>query len=451
MMILVRINMLPVLPILCLYVLWERGIKTALVASLAGCLTLAAGHALFWPGILHLWAYWLPREITPFLDNFRLPQGYIRLWDPHITAMDRLLSVLQSIRLHFVAIVGVLSVWLFWPKRSEWKSRGAFRSAVFLSLLFIALTLLHAWATLAKNYCVYCLPGYVAFYSTIGFVLVVITFSVWHDSQPLWKQIVVVILILGISVGIGLAAFEDIGSQLLTLRFPGMLLDPRGYSFIDFIPLEKILSRRFDLDFPDQRRLVPAVAGGLAGLLILGSTVLIYYLYRTRIKPQSPHSFAYWITIIFILVGFGLSPAKFLAGGKAAYDCEGDTLESYKTAGNHLAQLIAPGSRVYWRGGLSVAPLLYVPNIRIYPPQINGDYSYYIGGDPDALLKFGFWNLELDRQWIQEADYVLVQESYYKEWKEIAGNLEGFEELTPSPPTVLCEPGTAIHIFKRSP
>ena len=47
-----------------------------------------------------------------------------------------------------------------------------------------------------------------------------------------------------------------------------------------------------------------------------------------------------------------------------------------KLPGNIWRETIPPGSRIYWFGQLSVVPLLYLPGVRIYPAQINGDYSF---------------------------------------------------------------------------
>ena len=61
------------------------------------------------------------------------------------------------------------------------------------------------------------------------------------------------------------------------------------------------------------------------------------------------------------------------------------------------------------REGRLLAIFLYMPDVKIYPPQMNHVHSYFIGGDSDTLLRHGRWNDELARQWLAEADYIMLQ------------------------------------------
>jgi hypothetical protein len=73
------------------------------------------------------------------------------------------------------------------------------------------------------------------------------------------------------------------------------------------------------------------------------------------------------------------------------YDCGGDVVGSYEAVGAHLQRLIPAGASVYWAGGLSPVPLLYLPRAEIFPAQLNGDYSFRMAGSgqPGAV-----WLLE---------------------------------------------------------
>lgn len=454
-MVMIRINMIPILPLLSLYAFWQGGRKAGVVATLASGFTFLLGHALFWPDILQLWAYWLPREISPFLNDYRLPEGYQRFWDPQVSPESRLLSLLYSVRLHFTAVTGVLVTWLLWPRGDRWKRRSDFRAAVFLSALFLSFYLVHIWATLGNNYCVFCLPGYMAFFSPLGLILVVLSFTTWRQKLPAWYQLGLVVLIIGLCTGIGYASFEKIGAQLLEIQFPGIFLTfPRPSA--GFHDLSKILSFRYGLKFADQRRVVSFVAGALAGILIL-FLALAVRLGCARLQKDKPDlvanrspSFGYLTLVILLVGGSLLAPTLPLGGGKNAFDCPGgDTIRSYQAAGEHLAGTIPAGSRVYWMGSLSAVPLLYLPGVKIYPPQLNGDYSYYISGEADTLLRLGFWNRELNQRWLDEADYILVQDRFYEKWIERAERFPPLEELTPSPPTAPCLNRAQIHILKR--
>jgi hypothetical protein len=156
--------------------------------------------------------------------------------------------------------------------------------------------------------------------------------------------------------------------------------------------------------------------------------------------------------VVFLVVGTLLAPTMILGGGYTTYDCSDDVLESYEAAGKHLAENIPPGSRVYWNGQLSTVPLLYVQGIRIYPAQINGDYSLLRNGeDADLVNRFGRWNQALAYQWASEADYVLIEQRKFRDWLRDLMLSGGYEELTPTPPTVYCRDNSQIRIFKRLP
>lgn len=445
-MVLTRINLIPVLPLLVLYVFWQHGRKAGTIATIASGLTLVIGHALFWPNILRMWAFWVPSSISPFLDAWRPPPDARPSWDPNIDAAGRLLSFFLIFRVSFFAMVGTFVTWLLWPRKENWKNSGDFRSAIFLSALILSLLLAHMWATLSKNYCVYCLPGYTTFFSLSGIVLIVITFAIWRKKLPVWYQLLLGVLVLLLSAGIGYAAFETIGNPLQDYEISRALVgyDPPSAT----ISIGKWLHNRYDMDYAYIRRMLPTIAGLGVGLFILLIALLVSALYDRRQEVQR-WTFGYWVLLIFLVVGTLLFPTQPLGGGYAFYECEGDVIQSYEQAGEHLAQVIPPGSKIYWKGGLSAVPLLYVPDIQIYPAQINGDYTYYISDDPDALSRYGFWNDELSQQWTNEADYILIQERYYSGWLADLTSSESYEELAPTPPTVYCREDAQIHIFKK--
>jgi hypothetical protein len=138
-----------------------------------------------------------------------------------------------------------------------------------------------------------------------------------------------------------------------------------------------------------------------------------------------------------------------LGGSYNLYDCTGDAIAL--TNNRRLPGAPSGGSLVYWKGGLSPAPLLYLPDIQIYPSQLNGDYSLRLGGEEDALLRYGWWSMPLAEKWVGEADIVLVEEQYYYGWLKKAVRLAGYTELPLSPPTSGCRTDSQIRIFQRSP
>ena len=137
------------------------------------------------------------------------------------------------------------------------------------------------------------------------------------------------------------------------------------------------------------------------------------------------------------------------SGGYQTYYCGGNVIRSQEIIGEHLASVIPTGSRVYWRGRLSAVPLLYISDVRIFPAQINGDYTIYQGGDFERLEKFGFWNEDLAQQWANEADFILIARHYYDGWLKDFVNAGQFDELEFTPQTAHCEADAQIRIFRR--
>jgi hypothetical protein len=139
-----------------------------------------------------------------------------------------------------------------------------------------------------------------------------------------------------------------------------------------------------------------------------------------------------------------------LNAGRSSPDCEQDILSANEQLGAHLASVIPADSLVYWDGGLSFAPMVYVPHVRIFPPQINDGYTYRIGGDPDTLFRFSHWNSELNDQWMKSADVFIIESKRYSTWKSFL-NPQEFEEYQKPPTAPSCEDGAGLRIFHRLP
>jgi len=451
-----RLNLMPVLPVLILYVFWAHGRRKGLIAASLGILTIIIGYLIFWPGILQVWALVLPRSVTPFLNKWRTQTYYPSVWNPVIAKENQILSLSQSIRNHFTALIALLIAVLLWPIKGGFKKKSDLRTAVFLCALFIILLLIHTWSSVGSYYCVFCLSSYLTFFSLIGFLLIPLTYIAWRKQIPLWLQLVIILLIISISTLVGFGIYEQIGKQILEIQIPRSVLEfPKAAS--GNIPIQNYLKKTYDYDFKTSRRVVSSIFGFVISLLVLLIALIIRVFsphLRKRFNKGNENAvpvYGYWALLVFLLAGSILSPVVDIIDERDALFCSRDVLASYQAAGEHLASVIPPGSQVYWKGGNSVVPLLYVPDIKIYPPQLNGDYSYKYYGEPDQLLKYGWWSVPLADQWLNEADVVLVQQRYYDEWYRERLKAGIFEELESTLPTVYCEDNTHIRIFKRMP
>lgn len=449
---LTRINMMPVLPLLLAYLFWQNGLLTALVAALTGGTTLLLGHALFWPNILTLWVKWLPRQLTPYLDTWRKAGIFTRIPKPGPTTLDQLYSVSRTLQFHFLPIIGSLSSWLLWPKRCNWKRSSNFRAFAFISALFLTLLLMHAWASLGKNYCPYCLEGYLGFFAPLGLLIISTSFSVWQKRPKTITQIIIVFLVIAVCSGLGFAHFERNIAGILSIQVPRALFDfPQMTTGV--VRLSDALMNKFSLSEATIRRLDPVATGAFIGLVVLLAAWLVKILWcQFTQKQPAPtiSSYGYLLIMIFLGTGLVFSPTQWLSGGNYIYDCSGDALQTYPEVGNQLAAIIPPGSQVFWRSSCPV-PLLYLSEVSIYPSQINGNFAYFLDGDPDEMLKLGYWNRELERKWLQEADFILIEAAQYNNWLREYIQQGNFKKILETPPLAACNPSTHLLVFVRRP
>lgn len=444
--VLTRQNMIFFLPFLYGYVFWRFGWKTSWQSLASGAAVFLAGHALYWPRILTMWTPWLPRELTPFLDAFRGPLHIITAWNPELDWASRLSSFFQGVRQHFIVLVGsgiCALLWLFFAK----KGQPRLREAVFLGSLYFALAALHAWAAIGSDYdtysCVYCFSPYLGFFDPVGVLFLAVSLSSLRELRvqgrfSALQSMAASLLVLVTCAGIGLSLFADLDKRLLSFPFPrfqGGRILPGATTFWD------ALLNKFDLPVALLRKYSTAGMGFVAGLLILLIAWLLWRRYRDHVG-----SYARSLLPGFLVLGFLFTP--WIAGSESRPDCATDVIRQNEVVGGFLAANIPAGSLVYWDGGLSVVPLLYVPDIRIFPPQINDGYSFRVGGDADKLYEFGLWNGTLEQSWIASADVFIIEGWRFKDWKDILAP-DRFRELGVSPVDTSCTQGSGVRVFER--
>lgn len=441
--VLTRQNMAPILPLLILYVLWQHGPQKAAWAFGVGALIFIAVHIYYWPRILSIWAPWLPTNLTPFLDTFRLPNDSVAIWDPSIDFSNRLNAFFQGIRYHFIPLLGSLFGLILLPPRRDWKTVPAMRAAVFLSVSYFLLVIMHGWAALASQYesysCVFCFSNYLGFFDPLGILFFVIAFTyAWNREPNRAAQILVVFIVIAVSTGIGFSLFEQVGDGLLNLPMPRFR---SGQILPGWVALADMLKHGFDLQLFQIKRWISSVLGLLIGFGIL----IIVYIFWKRKKSTN---FSVLLVNSFLVAGFVLSPVLHL--GESRLDCQTDVISNNEKLGAYLASIIPADSLVYWDGGNAYTPMIYVPQARIFPPQINDGYTYRIGGDPDVLYSFSHWNSELDAHWRSEADIFIIEAKRYVNWKDFL-DPQHFQEFAKPAYSPSCGDGTELRIFQRLP
>ena len=442
-MVLTRQNMVMVLPIALIYIFWQHGRRAGWLALATMAIPVVVVHWMYWPNILQIWTPWLPKSLTPFLDFARVSVGGTAGSKVGGSSDALWLSFWEGVRFHLLPLAGTLFAIICFPRRSDWKSGAQFKTSIFLIILMLVLTGMHLMAALGSDYCPYCSSLYLAFFSFVGLLVTAVSFSAWTRRLSIWRQALVTVLVLSLFTGIGFGGYQGL-TGLLTLQVPRV-------SGMQFLPgttdLWRLLANKFDVSYKFLEIFLPAVFLTLIGALFISLGVaLSATLRRRRILVSSG-----WLVITgFLALGLLLSPIPALAGAASNYDCDGsDIILAYEQAGAVLARQLPEGSTVYWHGGLSPVPLLYIPDIQIYPPQLNNWYNFRVGGNTDLILKRGGWNDVLSKKWLSEADYILVEDRNYRSsfWNAISPDI--FDELTASAPIKTCTTGSQIRIFRR--
>ncbi|PKN92602.1 MAG: hypothetical protein CVU44_13140 [Chloroflexi bacterium HGW-Chloroflexi-6] len=450
--VMVRINLILLLPLLVLYVFFENRSSPKFPGFghlgeagrgfwlLAGILISFGGvHLLYWPNILRLWARWLP---LPLLAPFFAPE-HIPSWSPEPPIGFRLASFFLAFRYHFAALVGALTAFVFWPKKGRLHEE---KSAIFLVVFLLSSFLLHAWAALGNEYCVFCFPTYTAFYSGIGLLLVAATLSSWDLNPPAWRAWTGFIALLLLLAGMAYSAEgtvrgllpENFYRRLVTLPMPGFGNAQIWQVFANKLGLEmRAVTDAAQIIFPV--------------ILTVGTVLLLPLIIRFTIRLSASKSVAQSAFassfLIITFLGTLFSPSPLLAGEYQGYDCPADTLPGYETVGAALAERIPPGSKLYW-DGYSPVTLLYLPGIQILPGQLHGAYSFRISDDDAGLRRYGWTNQSLNEQWLAESDFVLLEARNLDPDSWLSGQLSAFELVLETAPQS-CESSSIMYLYRR--
>ncbi len=440
-MILIRENMLFVLPLLILYLLWQYGWKIGFLALISGLLVFAIGTFWYWPEVLYLWSVRLPAPAAQFISEWQPPSTIYgeRLPKVEIGNLYRtFLYFWLTFRLHFLTLVSAVVVWLLWPFRKGLHLTERMRAAIFLSVLLLVLLAAHMLASIGGEVCVSCILLYVGYFDFIGFLLLVVAHRFLVRDLSAFRRIFVLVIGAIIILSIGATTHEDLSSTFAKAMIER--LDPfyLWHAWLNLTGLPHLLLFRATFVV-----LVSVLVVLLFALALLWTRCFYAdrQLWRRKVGLIGLNA--------LLIFGLILSPTKVLGKGNDFFDCDGsNVLASYERAGEYLRSVIPPGSQVYWDGRMD-AIFLYLPDVKVYPPQLNHTHSFYIGGDADALLRTGLWNDVLAKQWLAEADYILIEAGQKQDWVMAILQSDKYVKLKPSPKTEKCRWQSAILVYKR--
>jgi hypothetical protein len=440
-LVLTRENMAFVPPILFLYIFWQHGWKPGLLAMLCAGILFLAGNVFYFPENLKFWVIRVPDFPFSFLQAWKMPPaGGIDLPEPEESNLYRMvLYFWLTFRLHFVSLVSALVVWLLLPFRNVRPLSERMRAVIFLSVLLLVLYIAHIQVAFFGEFCISCILLYVGYFDFLGLMLLVIAAPILLKQLTRLRQTIIFVAIALLILGIGFSSHEDLRSDFakaMIERLDGTYIWGAMIHYLAFVPQLILFRVTFVL-------LVSALVIAV-GALALG---LVYRRYKdSRLAGGRTGILA---LNLFLILGLILSPTRVLGLGNDFFDCgETNVFTSYQKAGAALSQVIEPGSKIYWEGRIP-AIFLYMPNVNIYPPQLNHVHSYRMGGKSDVLLRYSQWNDELASQWLEEADYIMVQntEKVYLTDEMLASGK--YVKVMSAPRAEKCRWQSVIQVYKR--
>ena len=441
-MILTRENMLFVLPLLFLYLLWQYGWKTGFLALVSGLTVVAIGTLWYWPDVLKLWAKVLPTTpVTPDLSGWQPPAEAYGESVPIVETSNYYRVFLYfwlTFRLHFVTLISAATVWLLWPLKRRWHLTERMRTAIFLSVLLLVLLAAHMQASLFGDFCVSCILLYVGYFDFIGFLLLVVAHRFLVRNLSTFRRTLILAIGAIVIISIGSTTYED-----LSTTFAKAMIE-----HLDRVYLWNALLNVTGLPHLFLFRITFVLLVSIVVVLLFAGGLLWTQRFFTDRQMWLKKVGLVGLNALLI-VGLILSPTKALGKGNDFFDCDGsNVLASYARAGEYLRSVIPPGSQVYWDGRMD-AIFLYLPDVKVYPPQLNHTHSFFVGGDADALLRIGLWNDVLAKQWLAEADYIMIESGLKQEWVMQILESNKYSKLKPAPKTEKCRWQSSILVYKR--
>ena len=440
-LVLTRENMAFVPPILFLYIFWQHGWKASLLATLCAGILFIGGNAFYFPDNLKFWATRVHGFLAQYMSSWQMPSAGVEgsIPEPEESNLYRMiLYFLLTFRLHFVALVSAVTVWLLWPIQGMTLFTERMRAAIFISVLLVVLYVAHIQAAFFGEFCISCILLYVGYFDVLGLMLLVIAWPfLLKELTPLRRVIVFGVIALFV-VGIGFSSHEDLSSE-----FARAMIER-----LDKVFLWNALLFRTGLSPLLLFRTSFVLLASFFVLVVSG--IVLWVVYRRLNGGQAAGRKIGLVALnSFLIAGLILSPTQVLGAGSDFFGCDGsDVIASYERAGRELSTVIKPGSKIYWEGRL-LSIFLYLPDVQIYAPQMNHVHSFYQGGDSDTLLRFSHWNEELARQWLEEADYILFQPEERIYLSDEILESGDYVKVMASPKAERCRWQSVINVYQR--
>jgi hypothetical protein len=402
-----RENMVFLLPLLIIYVFWEHGKKKGLYSVAVILFLFILGHLIFWPEILYLWGRWIPDFGPSVAEGIDFPA--VEDVADSSSLFQRLLSIGTALRVFLIPLVGFLLTLIFWPNKKDWESGSHQKAAIFLSVTYFILLIAHMYASVGMDYCVFCTTQYTAFFGSMGLIIFAASYTSLNRSQGKIRRLIGVILLILILSVVGYSLFELVGYRINNILLPRV----RDWKFLPGnAMLWQILANKFGLSLETSRRLLPTILGFMIGALF---TLLLFVFSNKFALRNKKHFLDFFIPFLFIPLIIFLPLVNQLPENSL---CSSNVPRIYQSMANRILTRLDPGEKIFIDGSLANIPLIYIPSEYFFPPQVNGDFSFKEEENTDELLQGGYWNQALRDQWLEEAEFFIIDYGEMGAWED---------------------------------
>lgn len=451
---LTRQNLLPFYVFGIVFVVWQYGFKKAWfpIAVSAGLFLLV--NAIYWPDMYRY--MWRPmiRIAGEILDAV-LPGTWQQVASSSASEMGEPAmaygsnfvrqpwNIFYTVGIYIVPVSFALTFLICgnWAKASKSEH---FKTFVFLYVSFIVLFLIHLMAVLNNNVLIFSFPMYPSFFLPLGLLIIPWSVAWMNTSDNLIRNILLSLTGVFISTGVGLALHRTYSDRLMFMTVPRV----RNMHILPgTTELWRTLENKFRLGYDNLEYILATVYGFMVGVCII---IICYILYRILRNKDTKYTFA----LIFVTLTLSLcvlySPSNYLSGFSSTTVCEDSPVQRMEVVSSSLAEIIPPGSLVYWEYHQPTL-FLYLKDIRLFPLQLNNYFYKQVGGDPGVLNTSNLWNDEIAREWIQQADFVLLSENAAKVWEpRMNSDYYGmFDKLGETEDLNTCEDRSFLHVYKN--
>ena len=464
-----RINIAPVLGLMLLFIFWQHGWQKGLYASLAGAAVGIIVLAVFWPGVLKFISGWIPEGLLGFVEPYRSSWSQQHVsddfsyfpidWfdDRNSEQWNGVNALFESFHLNLVPYLAGLGTLVFWPKKKDWPGDlYRFRLSLFLLVAWWVMVGFHMWVALSGTSCpFFCLSGYFSFFNILALLLLPAALPYWWSARvAVWRRLVGLAVLFGVVGGaLKIAGFRMRRVRgrwiaLMDVQIP-RLKDGR-IIWGETGPLRGIFEAKLGLSYRTLTDVVPQYLYWiLLVLLVFGVTALLFKIFKKRAGFTG--AYAGFALLAFLSAAVVLSPTPVFYSDTAFVKCSDSVVDSHEVVGAEMAALFPEGAQVYWEVTSNML-LLYLPQVEIFPPQLNTSFNFVddsLPGEQDEIYRFGYWDKYLQADLLEEAEYFVISGERYDRWEDVLTSGIYSRVDTTSPYELCREKDTMVYVFLR--